>query len=121
MAQTVRHVRESVPVLGQANVEARAVVGDREQQPARLLPDPHGDVRLRGVLACVLQGFETAEVHGRFDVTGVAADPLGQQLNVEGTPVDHGTQRPAEAAVDKQRRVDPMGQLAQLLDGVLNG
>jgi hypothetical protein len=51
-------------------VEARAVVGDREQQAARLLPEPDVDLGFRGVLGGVLQCLQAAEVDGRLDLLG---------------------------------------------------
>ena len=108
-------------MLGRTHVEARAVVGDGKQQSSRLLPDAYRDVRVRSVLARVLKRFETAEVDSGFDVAVVTPDPLGRQLDVERAPVDHWAKCPGEAAVDQERWVDPMRELAQLLDRVLDG
>src|ERR1700734_2778723 len=61
-AEPVGHVRVAVAAAGEGRVEPRAVVGDGEQQPARLLPEPPLDPGARGVLGRVLQRLEAAEV-----------------------------------------------------------
>src|SRR3984893_19381957 len=76
-AQAVRHVDEPVAAAGLLLVEPRAIVGDREQQPARVQPQPHLRARAGGMLGSVLQCLKAAEVNGRLYLRGVPGDVVG--------------------------------------------
>ena len=101
-------------------VEARSVVADREQQPPGLLPDPHRHPRLRCVLGGVLQRLQAAEVDRRLDLGRVPPDAVGAHGDGQRAAVARGPERLSQPAVDEQRRVDAVRQLAQLLDGLLD-
>ena len=72
------------------------------------------------MLGGVLQRLEAAEVHGRLHLAGVAADAVGVDAHGERAPVGGRPQRLGQAGVHEQRRVDAVGQVAQLLDRVLH-
>jgi hypothetical protein len=63
---------------------------------------------------------QAAEVDRRFDVARVTTQPLGLDVHVEGAAAGRRPQRLGQAAVHEQWRVDAMGEVPQLLDGVLD-
>ena len=65
-AQPVGHIDVPVPALCLFHVETGPIVAHREKEPTRLFPQPHFHVRVDGVLGCVLQRLQTAEVDGGF-------------------------------------------------------
>ena len=107
-------------LLRHLGVEAGPVVGDGEQQAARFLPQLHRDMCLRRVLGGILQGLEAAEVDGSLDLGGEPSLDLGLQADVERTAIGSRSQRLDHATVAQQRRVDAVGEVAQLLDRVLH-
>ena len=72
------------------------------------------------MLGGVLQRLEAAEVHRRLHLGRVAADAVGVDAHGERAPVGGRPQRLGQPGVHEQRRVDAVGQVAQLLDGVLH-
>ena len=109
------------PAVAAGHVEAGAVVLDGELQDTVGLDqaDRHG--RVGRVLGGVLQRLQAAEVHRRLHLRGVPADAVGGDAHAEGTPVGGGAQRVGQAGVHEERWVDAVGQVAELLDGVLHG
>ena len=56
-------------------IEADTVVGDGEAELTVVLPDPHRDLgSFARMLAGVLHGLDTAEVHGGLELLVVAID-----------------------------------------------
>src|SRR6266496_6185788 len=84
--QPVGHALQSCAVLGRHRVEAGAVVGDPELEPAVELTHGHGGERGPGVLRHVLQCLEYAEVQRRLGVAGEPADPVGVDEHGHGRP-----------------------------------
>ena len=79
------------------------------------------DRRVGGVLGGVLQRLEAAEVHRRLHLARVAPDAVGVDAHGQRAAVGGRPERLGEAGVHEQRRVDAVGQVAQLLDRVLHG
>ncbi len=72
------------------------------------------------MLGRVLERLEAAEVDGGFDLGVVATDTVELDVDAERAPVGGGPQRLGQSAVDEERRVDAVGEVPQLLDGVLH-
>jgi hypothetical protein len=87
---------------------------------ARAGSKPELDGGLGRVLAGVLQRFQAAEVDRSFQVGRVPAHVVGDvHGHRERAPAGRGPQRLAETTVGQERRIDAVGQFAQLLDRVL--
>ena len=69
-----------------------------------------------GVLRRVLQRFHAAVVDGRLDLGRVAADPAAGHLDRARAATPDGAQRGQEPALGEQAREDPVREVAQLLD-----
>ena len=115
--------RSPWPRAGRRHVEARAVVADREQQAARLLPHPHLDGRVRARAwprSAAPPGSRSRPRPRRRPGSGRC-----RRRRSRGPRAGCGWRRRvsacAEAVVGQQRRIDAVGQLAQLLDRDLAG
>ena len=71
------------------------------------------------MLAGVLQRLQAAKVDRSLDLRGVPADAVASNLCRKAGPATGGRQRFGEALVGEERRVDPVGEVAELLQGVL--
>jgi hypothetical protein len=72
------------------------------------------------VLRGVLEGFEATEVDRRFDFRRVPPDALRVDRHIERAAAGRRTQSGSKTAVDQKRRVYTVGQIAQLLNGLLH-
>ena len=105
-----------------AGVEPAAGVGDVEAQRALLLPQPHRRARTRpAVLGRVLKGLQAAEVDGGLELGRVAPGAVGVDAHGRGCMPGDRAQRLGAAAVEQQRRVDALCELADLIDRLLGG
>src|ERR1700722_12113847 len=118
-SQPVSHIDVPVTPLGLVPVVTRAVVADREQQPARLLPQTNLDLGADGMFGGVLQGLQAAEVDGSFHLGRIAADAFGDDVHRERVAVSCRSQRLDKAPVDQQWWIDAVCELAQLLNRLL--
>ena len=76
--------------------------------------------RIGRVLRRVLERLEAAEVDGRLRLGRVPTDAIGDDVNRQRVPVGRGAQRLDQPAVDEERRIDPVRQLPELLNGLLD-
>src|SRR5689334_4521790 len=113
--QPVRHALQAGTGCGLCGVKAVAVVGDGELEVA--IGAGQGDLggRSTGVFRHVLQRLQDAEVGSGFGVPPVAADPVRLDQDRKRGPAGlrpHGCSQPL---FGQQRRVDPAGQGAQVI------
>ena len=106
--------------LGGLCIEPGPVVAHGEQQATGLLPQADLDPRVGGVLGSVLQRLEAAEIESRLRLGGIPTDAVGDDVHRKGVAVGCRTERFHEPAIHQQRRVDPVRQLPQLLNGLLD-
>ena len=106
------------PRGGGRRVEAGPVVGDGEGERAVHRRQPDRDARVGGVLGHVLQGFQAAEVHRDLDGFGGAFRPVVDDRDGDRAAARHRPQRRGQPRVAQQRRVDAVGEVAQLGDGL---
>jgi hypothetical protein len=107
-------------VPGALDVVAQAVVTDLEPELVSALPQPDHGARIDTcVLADILETFQTAEVDGRLDVLGVAAGRRRlERRRLSRAPCDAG-QGLAKSELAEHRRVQPLREIAQLLQDLL--
>src|SRR5262249_25646071 len=103
-----------------AGGEAASVVGDLEDDPARLLPDAHGHGRVGpGVLRGIVDRFQAAEVDGRLDVGCVPPARLDRDARRQGRAPCGGREDGLEALVPERGWVDAVRERAELLERAL--
>ena len=117
--QAVGHPLEAGPVGGRVDVEADPVIHDGEPQRATRLLEVDRHVRGVRILGHVLHRFQAGEVHGRLDLLGASPDPVSMDVDRYHRLAGLGLQRRREPLVGQQRRIDPPGQVAQVLERVV--
>ena len=117
--EPVLHVPESLAGPDRGRVEPTSVVPNREHHLPVLLADGHGRPRGVGVLRHVLQGLEAAEVGGGLRLGRVPAEGADLEGNGQGGLGQVGLDGGGQPLVGEQWRVDPPGQIAQVLERVV--
>ena len=113
--EPILHVRETRALLRDHRVEPPPSFGHLESRLIVSLRQPHGRFRGAGVLLHVLECLQHAEVGGRLDVLGVAADAISVNVNRQGRLARLSLERGSQSSVGQQRWVDAAGQVAQRL------
>ena len=116
-AQAILHVAQADAGAHGRQVEARTVIAHLEAEMPVLREERRRDVGVRpGVLRRVLKRLETAVVDRRLDLRRIAADAAPGQLHPSRPPQRHRAQRGQQPSIGEQAREDPVRQIAQLLD-----
>ena len=97
-------------------IESLAVVDDLEDERLAFFPHPQGDRGpVPGVLGCVLDGLQAAEVDRRLGFRRVAAGRDGLHRDGPRGPAGHGRKGGRQPLLGEQRRVDAMRQAPQFI------
>ena len=99
-------------------IEPDAVVADLEPEHAFAVRQDELRLGRLRVLRDVLQGLEAREVHGRLHVLAVAFDAVTTDPDRHRRSPDLRFERSDQTLVGQQRRVDPAGELAEVLERV---
>src|SRR5436190_4589314 len=114
----VAHVRQARPVGARDEIEPHAVVRHLEVDPAGSATERNGDTRVRTrVLDGVLNRLERAVVDRGLDAGSGPPDAVVDDPYRNRSAAGKCRYRGAEASLAQDRRVDPMREGAELLDG----
>ena len=115
-AQPVLHVDEPRAEAAPVSIESLAVIDDVEGQGRTFFPYPQLQRGLvPGMLACVLDGLQAAEVDRRFDLRRVPANRAGLHRDRQRGPAGRRGQGRHQPLVGEQRRVDAVRQAPQFI------
>src|SRR5918996_4204412 len=115
----VLYVLQPLPPWGGRRVEPPAVVLDFEPQRALLRPEPDGGRGRVRILRRVLEGLEDAEVRSGLGLGRVPAEAVGLHGDRERHLPGLGLEGRREPLVGQERRIDPAGQVPEVLEGLL--
>jgi hypothetical protein len=96
--------------------EAHTIVGRFESEPVVAIRETQSDAGCLCVLGDVLEGLEAGEVEGGFDLTRVSADAVTLDVDRNHRPPGLRIERGNQPLIGEQRRIDPPGEVAKLLE-----